>query len=855
MLKYILTIVMFFAATIGTAQKKTITYNSAENWDTLVDYNVSSDGKFIWYVQLKGIDKHQVILASSAGAILKIFNDSYVPEFTDDSRYLLVQSKFGEISLIDLKTLKSRIINSVVRPRYLVLKKQRSLAYIFRDSLILHNLIDNSIKPICPATSFSICGQNIITKSKFGLRYFNIESGSDWIVHAGHVGEFTLNKAGDKLAFYYKKSDKSTVAIFDLNSHHKTILVDDDSFERNEQVYLDGGFLSFSPDGRFVYYKVRNLQILSQDKDVLTKYLNLWSYKDIQIQPAQLFAKDEINNRSYLRALPVHGGKSYKIEDENRMLTSSNLSDRYILLTTRVNEFEKFYDTSQISKYTILDLVANREMVLPASHKPENIENVTMSPNESNIFWNDEAGSLFFYSLIHRLTFNINSILKSNLKLSVVSRFQKYENCVVIGDGYDLWKLNLETFEVTTLTHGEGNVNKNHFRLALPDRLDKDIILIGMNEVTKKNGFWIANASGLKKLFEDDCLFYYSGLVNAPKELIKSRGSGVYLITKQDASTSPNLYVSTDLKKFKLVSNIYPEKRFAWLRSKLVSWEVPGFGMCQGILYSPQNLDPNKKYPIIFHYYQERSNELHYYLKPSLSYGDLNIPFYVSNNYLVFVPDISPRAGKMVETIVSTVESAAKSLLRSYQWIDSTKMGLQGHSFGGYETSLIVANSSLFAAANASAGMCDVISDYNDIRFGDVPMHYYYERGQGNLNATPWDKPDIYVNSTVIFRVNKITTPLLLLNNKNDGNFFRQGIELFNALRRLRKPVWMLDYNAGHILDTKEAEALDFTIRQQQFFDYYLKDKPAPLWMVEGIPAKYKGIKSGLQLDSLNRTP
>jgi dipeptidyl aminopeptidase/acylaminoacyl peptidase len=107
----------------------------------------------------------------------------------------------------------------------------------------------------------------------------------------------------------------------------------------------------------------------------------------------------------------------------------------------------------------------------------------------------------------------------------------------------------------------------------------------------------------------------------------------------------------------------------------------------------------------------------------------------------------------------------------------------------------------------------------------------------------------LYLENSPVFHANKIETPLLILHNDGDGAVpWYQGIELFVAMRRLDKPSWLLNYNGdGHGV-TKRPNQEDFAIRMYQFFDHYLKDEPAPEWMIKGVPAVEKGLNDGLEL-------
>jgi len=160
-------------------------------------------------------------------------------------------------------------------------------------------------------------------------------------------------------------------------------------------------------------------------------------------------------------------------------------------------------------------------------------------------------------------------------------------------------------------------------------------------------------------------------------------------------------------------------------------------------------------------------------------------------------------------------------------------MGLQGHSFGGFETLTIISRTKLFAAAQESAGYTNAISYYNQQTGLTSNRNQYFDIEQGNLGFSPWQKPKLYLDNSPIFHVNNITTPLLIMHNKGDDNVdFHHAVELFISMRRLRKPAWLLQYkDENHMIGRSDKNQLDFTIRQQQFFDHYLRGVPAPKWM------------------------
>ena len=285
-----------------------------------------------------------------------------------------------------------------------------------------------------------------------------------------------------------------------------------------------------------------------------------------------------------------------------------------------------------------------------------------------------------------------------------------------------------------------------------------------------------------------------------------------------------------------------------------MSWVQPDGITTQGILYKPENFDRNKKYPVIINYYTQLSHRLYEYPQPEFTgSANINIPWFVSRGYLVFTPDINNHEFATTESASTTVESAAR-MLSKLPFVDSLKMGIAGHSWGGTETNYIVTHTHLFAACLSGSGggqAVDMVSNSLAIKNnGSAPFNdldRYENRGEG-IGATLWQKPDLWIKRSPIFRADQVSTPLLIFYNKADVDWLRAE-EFFIALRRLGKPTWMLQYdNGGHLVGGKDAE--DFTIRITQFFDHYLKGEPMPVWMAHGIPARLKGIDNGLRLDT-----
>jgi dipeptidyl aminopeptidase/acylaminoacyl peptidase len=238
---------------------------------------------------------------------------------------------------------------------------------------------------------------------------------------------------------------------------------------------------------------------------------------------------------------------------------------------------------------------------------------------------------------------------------------------------------------------------------------------------------------------------------------------------------------------------------------------------------------------------------LHAYLPPSPTPSRLNISFFVSRGYLVLAPDIEYRDGYPGRSAYDYVVSGVRAVVRK-GWADSTRLGLQGQSWGGYQAAYIITRTPLFRAAWAGAPVANMTSAYGGIRWeSGLNRQFQYEHSQSRIGATLWQKPGLYIENSPLFHLPNVKTPLVIMANDADGAVpWYQGIEFFTAMRRLGKPVWMLNYNgeAHNLVERRNRK--DIQMREQQFFDWMLKGAKPTRWLTEGVPATEKGREWGL---------
>ncbi len=421
------------------------------------------------------------------------------------------------------------------------------------------------------------------------------------------------------------------------------------------------------------------------------------------------------------------------------------------------------------------------------------------------------------------------------------------DKALLIYDRHDIWSVDpAGKRKPICITAGNGRRNGLRYRYRQTDpekrsfEVGDEMLLDLFSYDTKKNGF--ASMKYGKEMAPTQLVldeFSFS-------QVRKAKDATVYTFSKGNFSTIPQIFTvkGNDFKGMKRLSDANPQmKEYSWGDAQLVKWHAYNGQLTEGVLYTPEDLDPEKKYPMLVVFYETNSEELyrHYTMEPSWSW--VNYPFYVSRGYVVFVPDVHYTPGVPGESAYNYICSGVEDLCEKYPWIDKERIGIDGQSWGGYQTAFLVTRTDMFACAGSGAPVSNMTSAYGGIRWeSGSSRQAQYEHGQSRIGKTLWEAPELYIANSPVFHADRVKTPLLIMHNDADGAVpWYQGIELFMCLRRLQKPVWMLQYNGeAHNIRARKNRK-DITIRLQQFFDHYLKGDPMPDWMKRGIRAERKG--------------
>lgn len=650
--------------------------------------------------------------------------------------------------------------------------------------------------------------------------------------------------------YYWKKGDASATVLADEN---KTGMPS--SWIVNEH-YVP----SFSKDGSKLFVGI-NPQPVIQDTMLLQEEIvnvEVWNWQDGLIYPQQNKQLDTEKKRSYQSVIHLADGKLVTLASKEMPTIDQADEGNAAVVLGRSDIAYRRATTWDISGYEdvfVLNVAdgSKKEVVKKLKGNP------FISPKANYVYWFSLPDTAWFsYSVKDAKTYKLAQEVKIRFADEEddhpdfpssygVAGWLANDRSILVYDRYDIWSLDPENKRAPVNLTKMGREQKLVFRyvkLDLEERFidpEKEMLLQVFDETTKVSGFY-------KLSLKDNKLTKLVMSEHRYASVIKAKNAERLIYTRENFTEYPDVWTTDpNFSGPKKVSQANPQmKNYLWGSVEMVSWTSLDNIPLQGLLYKPEGFDPKKKYPMIVYFYEKNTDNLYSHNTPAPIRSVINYSYYASNGYLVFVPDIVYKIGYPGESAHNCILPGVTSLIAK-GFVDEKHIGVQGHSWGGYQTAYLVTRTNMFAAAEAGAPVSNMTSAYGGIRWeSGFSRMFQYEKSQSRIGGTLWETPIRYIENSPIFFADKIQTPLLMMHNDGDGAVpWYQGIEFFMALRRLDKPVWMLNYNnQGHGL-TQRQDRTDFAIRMSQFFDHYLKGAPAPEWMKKGIPAVEKGINKG----------
>lgn len=493
------------------------------------------------------------------------------------------------------------------------------------------------------------------------------------------------------------------------------------------------------------------------------------------------------------------------------------------------------------------------ECKLVIAQLPENSQNILSLPNTNYIvyyqnknWWILDLNSQTKQNLTEKLNINFEDLNydKAGDKPTYgIAAWNKKNNSLLIYDQYDIWEITVDGKETKRLTSGKekqicfripkrknGTWNKINFDGLTCSEVDLDQgLTLEANGDNLFSGYYTWN-----KKQKESKIIYTNKTID---QLIKASKKYSYVYRDQDYDSPPALFFNDSSKNNpqKLFESNPQHHNYNWGKSELVYYQNAQGKTLKGILYYPAGYDSNKKYPMIVHLYEQQSNELHYYVNPSeLDSRGFDRTNFTTQGYFVLYPDIRFEIGNPGVSALDCVVAATQSVIDKGLLLPN-RIGLIGHSFGGYETSFITTQTDLFATAIAGASATDLTSWYLTVGWNNGrPEIWRFESQQWRMGKSLFEDMDAYNRNSPILHAKQIKTPLLLWTGEEDKQVnSNQSIEFYLALHRLEKQTTLLVYPKERHVILKEENQKDLTHRIQNWFDYYLKDKQPESWLLE----------------------
>lgn len=829
---------------LGLAQQKKIIDSAAcADWPRLSDGQISHAGKYIAYKYSVG-DKITLKVTSTDKSWSVDYPAIGYYRFVSDER-LIIRRSTDTVQVISLGTKRVQTISQI---------KNVQIATIGNDDHFLYQTQDGNLVWHCLTSGKNVKFQKILSfklDEKSGiltlislignqqqLSLFNVKS-----IRRTDVGTFPdvsnviVSKSANHVAFLSDVQGTRAKEMYFFSKENKEII----------RIPIPNGqiinhLVRINKDGSKVFLELQDSAFRIQS--ATNNMVSVWNSKDLFIQP--LREKQPVNN-SYLWMIDTKSFTPYRITNQHEKYTFYEQWDDLIEIAKLEGDTkERSWNEKSNTQTFLLKVNTQVRTKIDLFHKMP----FSVSPDGKFIIGYDSLmKDIRAYEVSSgKIRQFSGEEMEKDLGFVDLKRIRVAgwinDHDMLYYDDYDLFQANLSSDrQSVNLSNGYGRAHDLRLRIALktPSFIFKtgDIqVLTAFDLIGKQNGFYKLGIDkrNPEKLIMSNNL-YCDPLAELEavsiERIHKARNTNNWLVTRQSSGSFPNYCITTSFKEFTEISDIHPEQSYKWYKTELIPFISVDGKLDQAVVYKPEDFDPNKKYPVIMHYYEQMSQRLNYYMFPKLTADFINIPWFISRGYIVCTPDIYFKAGE-------TSESYAQSLIGAYNavaklsYVDSLNVGIQGHSFGGYGTNCVVTHTNVFKAAVSGSGISDLVSQMGMIwEDGSNEGENLLIYGQWRFIKPFKEDKEAYVRNSPLYYCDKVSTPTLIMANKGDVVVnASQGIEFFTALRRYKQHAWLLQYkNGNHGLDIP-ADRMDYTRKIESFFGYFLKDESMPNWMM-----------------------
>ena len=877
----------------AAAGKKILTLEDYTEWKRIESASISPDGNWVTFAYRPNDGDATLYVKSLVSDKVYEIPCAKQPAFSENSRWAAY--------LIDLPKEKAEELREARKP---VLSKAELLNLSTGDQFSVEGagsfvFSENSkyfvVKKVKTDREAEHAGTDLILR----------DLASEAVVNMGNVAEFGFNKKGTHLAFTVDADKKAgngvqlrqlaegTIRVLDSGEANYSQLTwnedgtalavlkgtENEEFVRKDNVLyiysgIDGkemdfksynpaedenfpegfvlselGNLNWSQDGSKLFLGIKEQEKKEKPSKEKVANVDVWHWKDEQIQSVQMQRASRDRNYTYSSVYHLDNGRFVRLADETmRSVTAPGDGNwglgrdekPYIL---RLDLSRGNADYYRVNTATGEKKLIEKKIGRALGQDPDGQYFLYLKDKELYVYPMDTGEKIHLTNGKPGFFVNEDDDHQYDEKPGYrPAGWTKDGKAVIISHKFDLYMVTLDGKSVDNITKGIGEKEEIRFGYIGLDPEErfidtsKPLLLSAYGEWTKKAGFY-----SLKIGKDPKVLVYDDKSFGRPR---KAKSADKLMLTRQTFVEFPDYYVcGMDIKELTKITDANPQQsEYAWGRRILIDYESTLGTKLQATLALPAGYEEGKRYPMLVYFYEKMSQRHHQYSMPV--YDDRpHMSTYASNGYLVLMPDIVYGNGTPGSNFMECVIPAVKKTIE-LGYADADRIGLQGHSWGGYQSSFAVTQTDIFACVVTGAPLTNMVSMYNILyKSSGNTNQPLIQFGQGRMGATPWSDLDLYISQSPVHHADKIKVPFLILHGTEDGAVdWNQGLEFYTAARRMGKEVILLSYpGEPHHLRNLENQK-DFQTRMKQFFDHYLMDKSAPDWMVNGIPfLKKKG--------------
>ena len=864
------------SAPTGATQKRPLPVEDYDRWRRIESTSLSPDGAWLTYAYSHRVIEDTLTVHRIDDGPAFTIGSASDPVFSDDSRWLAYRIGDDAVGLLDLETGErtrwegARSFVFARGARHLAVRKEHDPDSPHQGAdLLVRDLVRGLDTSFGNVDEFefnregTLLGFTVDAAARDGNGVYLLRLASSTLEtldqSSARYARLTWDRSGRALAALrgnrsdgFEERENSLVAFRGLDGDRAEGFRFDPA-EAGDfpagMVVSERGRLGWKADLSMVFVGIGDQRSdLMEDPDAPRPDVDVFHWNDDRIQTVQRARADADRDFTYRAGVELGSGRFVRLTDP-AMRTITLGEDGIWGVGRDDRAYVSDWEEERADYYRVDTSTGARSEIVREQRRT-----LGVSPDGTRFaYWRD--GHVWVHALPTGETRN----LTASAPISFVN--EQYDHpgtkppyglagwtadgrAMILNHRYDLWLQPLDGSPATDLTGGFGAANEVRLRILDldPDSESVDLeaprILSGYGEWTKKSGFFELSGGRLtERIFGDR---EYRGLERAS-------AADRYTFTSSTFAEFPDIYASdAGFRSPRRITDANPQQaEYSWGHRILFEFENRDGVRLQGTLAIPDGRRDGERLPMLVNFYEKKSQELHTYYAPLFggSYPSGNagpvaeFGAYVSNGYLVMQLDVHFNTGTTHSDMLDCVTAATRKVIEM-GYADPERIALLGGSFSGGGSAFIATQTDMFAAIASRAAPINLAGEFNILFSGSGENNHQYDiYGQGRYGTDPFDDFELYREQSPITHVRNMNTPLLYLHGKLDGSVeYLQGMEFYNALRFLGKPVIFLSYpEEGHNLRKYENQR-DFTERLWQFLDHYLKDAPAPKWMTEGVP-------------------